>query len=376
VERTREENTEGKILVASLKEKLESINNNLIQLKEFEEDLLRQILKKEKGLKETEQEIEYLQSLDAESRIEINRLIEVHREFETSLFREKEEYQKEVEKLREKEEFLKKLRKELGETNQKINHLNLELDKLILHMKHVEDRIEEKYQVRLEKILFGVKVSDFGTKESEKRISWLNKMIKSLGEINLMAIKEHEELTKRYDFLTEQQTDLVQSLDSLQKAITKINRITKKRFKEVFGAINSKFQEVFSLLFEGGQAELFLTDESDLLETGIDVTIRPPGKRLQNINLLSKGEKVLAAIALMFSLFLIKPTPFSLLDEVDAALDDANNDRFIKMVKRLSADSQFIIISHNKKAMEISDTLLGVTMENAGVSKLISVKMN
>ena len=147
-------------------------------------------------------------------------------------------------------------------------------------------------------------------------------------------------------------------------------------FKETFEAVNKKYQEIFPLLFEGGEAELFLTNESDLLSTGIDITIRPPGKRVRNINLLSKGEKSLAAIALSFSLFLIRPTPFSLLDEVDAPLDDANNNRFTKMIKQLSVESQFIIITHNKKTMEISDTLLGVTMENSGVSKLISMRMD
>jgi chromosome segregation protein len=176
--------------------------------------------------------------------------------------------------------------------------------------------------------------------------------------------------------LTTQQEDLQKSLAGLQAAISKINRTTRRRFRETFDLINVKFQEVFPRLFRGGQAELRLTDEDDLLETGIDIIVQPPGKRLQNVNLLSGGEKALTAVALIFSLFLIKPTPFCVLDEVDAPLDDANIDRFAEMVREMTAQSQFIIITHSKRTMSIIDTMYGVTMQEPGVSKLVSVRMN
>ncbi len=200
-------------------------------------------------------------------------------------------------------------------------------------------------------------------------------LIDDIGEVNLTAIDEYRELEERYQFLTAQQEDLRQSLEGLQTAIGKINRTTRKRFRETFDQVNAKFREVFPRLFNGGQAELRLTDESDLLETGIDIIVQPPGKKLQNVNLLSGGEKALTAVALIFSIFLIKPSPFCILDEVDAPLDDANIGRFNELIREMVAISQFIIITHSKRTMEVADTLYGVTMEEPGVSKIVSVRM-
>ncbi|MDH3454233.1 MAG: chromosome segregation protein SMC, partial [Desulfuromonadales bacterium] len=185
----------------------------------------------------------------------------------------------------------------------------------------------------------------------------------------------YQELEERYTFLTVQQEDLNQSLEGLQSAIAKINRTTRKRFRETFDLVNARFRELFPQLFNGGQAELILTDESDLLETGIEVVAQPPGKKLQNVTLLSGGEKALTAVAMIFSIFQIKPSPFCLLDEVDAPLDDANIGRFNDIVATMAKTSQFIIITHNKRTMEIADNLYGITMEEPGVSKLVSVCM-
>jgi chromosome segregation protein len=191
-----------------------------------------------------------------------------------------------------------------------------------------------------------------------------------------MAIEEFSDLEERWTFLTEQEQDLQNSMESLQSAITKINRTTRKRFRETFEQVNERFQEVFPRLFLGGKAELKLTDEQDLLETGIDIAVQPPGKKLQSVNLLSGGEKALTAVALIFAIFLIKPSPFCILDEVDAPLDDANISRFNDMVKEMSGNSQFIIITHNKRTMAVANTLYGVTMESPGVSKMVSVRIN
>jgi chromosome segregation protein len=190
-----------------------------------------------------------------------------------------------------------------------------------------------------------------------------------------MAIDEYRELDERYQFLTRQQEDLKQLLEGLQTAINKINRTTRKRFRETFDLVNVKFQEIFPRLFRGGKAELRLTNEDDLLETGIDIIVQPPGKKLQNVSLLSGGEKALTAVALIFSIFLVKPSPFCILDEVDAPLDEANIGRFNEMVKEMAAISQFVIITHSKRTMEIADILYGVTMEEPGVSKLVSVNL-
>ena len=183
-------------------------------------------------------------------------------------------------------------------------------------------------------------------------------------------------MEERFNFLTSQKEDLEESLRSLQQAIQRINRTTRQRFLETYNLVNAKFQEVFPRLFCGGQAELRLTNEDDLLETGIDIIVQPPGKKLQNVTLLSGGEKALTAVALIFSIFLIKPTPFCLLDEVDAPLDDANIGRFNDMVREMSAISQFIIITHNKATMQVADTLYGITMEEPGASKVVSVRLH
>lgn len=191
-----------------------------------------------------------------------------------------------------------------------------------------------------------------------------------------MAIEEYQELKQRYDFLVEQHGDLQKSLENLKKAISRINRTTTKRFLETFHLVNEKFKEVFVRLFKGGQASLILLDESDPSTSGVDIIAQPPGKKLQNIDLLSGGEKALVATALLFGLFMIKPTPFCLLDEMDAPLDDANINRFIELVRELSKKSQFILITHNKKTMEVAHTLYGITMETPGVSKVVSVRLN
>ncbi|MEW5984483.1 MAG: chromosome segregation protein SMC [Acidobacteriota bacterium] len=210
----------------------------------------------------------------------------------------------------------------------------------------------------------------------EEAIAELKRKIDRLGPVNMMAIEQFEELEGRHGFLTSQRKDLVDSIASTGEAIRKIDLTTRQRFREAFDAINANFQEMFARLFGGGRAGLTLLDEHDLLESGIEVIAQPPGKRLQNVQLLSGGEKALTAISLMFAIFQYKPSPFCVLDEIDAPLDDANTGRFLDMLRTLQAQTQFILITHNRQTMEIADRLYGVTMEEAGVSKLISVRLN
>ncbi|MFO7692036.1 MAG: chromosome segregation protein SMC [Vicinamibacterales bacterium] len=210
----------------------------------------------------------------------------------------------------------------------------------------------------------------------EEAIDELKRKIERLGPVNMMAIEQYDELDTRHAFLTGQRTDLIESIAATGEAIRKIDLTTRQRFREAFDAINLNFQEMFATLFGGGRAGLTLVDEEDILESGIEIIAQPPGKRLQNVQLLSGGEKALTAIALMFGIFKYKPSPFCLLDEIDAPLDDANTGRFLDMLRELQARTQFILITHNRKTMEIADRLYGVTMEEPGVSKLISVRLN
>src|SRR6266550_1358447 len=215
-----------------------------------------------------------------------------------------------------------------------------------------------------------------GSMTAEQAIVELKAKIERLGPVNMMAIEQFDELETRHAFLTTQRKDLVDSIAQTLDAITRIDETSKARFAEAFTAIQENFQSTFSTLFGGGHAGLTLLDENDPLESGIDIVASPPGKRLQSVQLLSGGEKALTAIALMFAIFKYKPSPFCLLDEIDAPLDDANVGRFVEMLRGMLDRTQFILITHNRRTMEIANRLYGVTMEEPGVSKLISVQLH
>jgi chromosome segregation protein len=194
------------------------------------------------------------------------------------------------------------------------------------------------------------------------------------SQIGLEAVGELAEAEQRRDFLVAQKSDLEASIADLQKTITSLNRASRDRFVETFEAVNEKFRDTFPKLFRGGRAWLVLTDESNLLETGIDIHVQPPGMNLRTLTLLSGGQKALTAVSLIFALFLHRPSPFCVLDEVDAPLDDANIDRFNQIVHEMGQQSQFLLITHNKRTMEVADTLYGVTMEEPGVSRIVAVR--
>jgi chromosome segregation protein len=210
----------------------------------------------------------------------------------------------------------------------------------------------------------------------DEMVGDLRAKIEKMGPVNMMAIDQFDDLESRHTFLTGQRRDLVDSIAATGDAIKKIEKTTKERFRDAFIAINANFEGTFTTLFGGGRAGLVLLDENDQLESGIDIIAQPPGKRLQNVQLLSGGEKALTAMALMFAIFKYRPSPFCLLDEIDAPLDDANIGRFVEMLQGMQDHTQFILITHNRKTMEIADRLYGVTMEEPGVSKLISVQLN
>ncbi|NWF93335.1 MAG: chromosome segregation protein SMC [Syntrophaceae bacterium] len=367
--------TEKKVFSASLDEKRRGMEGQIIHLTENVKTLKEMILKKVAGIREYRREAASLQDrIDQwEKGLEEN-LKEYHRKEET-LTGQKEKVEGLTHAWKEAEASSKYLRQELEELRQKIYEEEIRASEIQLKLSHLQESMREKYGTTL-----GVDPAtgrgEFPREEMSKRLEELKAAMEGFGEVNLMALEEYQELKQRHDFLTEQQTDLLHALDALRKAIVRINRTTTKRFLETFHLVNEKFREVFVRLFKGGQASLVLVDEQDPSTTGIDIFAQPPGKRLQNIDLLSGGEKALVAVALLFGLFMIKPTPFCLLDEVDAPLDDANINRFIELVKDFSKTSQFIMITHNKKTMEMANTLYGITMETPGVSKVVSVRLN
>ena len=236
----------------------------------------------------------------------------------------------------------------------------------------IKDRCLQVYKIDLEAV--NSSPAGLPAERASEEIERLKEKLDSYGTVNLVAIEEYDELKKRYDFLVQQQNDLNTAKDSLHQAILKINRTTKQMFVETFEKVCVEFKNYFRLLFGGGDARLFLIDEQDPLESGIEIICRPPGKKLQNVLLLSGGEKALSAIALLFAIFKIKPSPFCILDEIDAALDEANVERFGRLLHEFTRDSQFIVITHNKRTISNASVMYGITMEHSGVSKIVSVK--
>jgi chromosome segregation protein len=202
------------------------------------------------------------------------------------------------------------------------------------------------------------------------------KKIENLGAVNPTAWEEFQEAQQRHDFLSAQRQDLLDSIRDTERAIQEIDEVSQNRFSEAFKAINENFKEIFLTLFGGGSGEMHLTDESNVSECGIDIVASPPGKKLQNVLLLSGGEKALTALALLMAIFRYQPSPFCVLDEVDAPLDEANIGRLARLLSEMSVDTQFIIITHSRKTMEAAQAMYGVTMQEAGVSKLVSVKFH
>jgi chromosome segregation protein len=280
--------------------------------------------------------------------------------------------------LSRREAELREIRSQTTKSSEELSALDLRCQEVALRLSSLEEHVRERYPdvARIEDILVDFHLRALVGEKEESRLKELRGLLERMGDVNLTAIEESEELQKRYDFLTTQKADLESAISRLEAAIEKINRASRKRFREVFDAVNGKFQEVFPHLFRGGRAHLALTDESDLLETGVEIVANPPGKKImQNIELLSGGEKALTAVALLFSIFLVKPSPFCVLDEVDAPLDEANVGRFNEAVREMTDRSQFIIVTHNQRTMEIADRLCGITMQEPGVSKLVAVNL-
>lgn len=368
--------TEGRVRLVSLQEKKQSLEQNLERLRRVTRETEALLAKYREEAQESLRQITALEKQRQAVAAELEVQLAEHQEMQTHLVSKKEQLLQEREKLEQAEKAGRERRGKLQALQGQKSDLSMKFMELDLNLKHLLANIEEKYRVNPADLLAGEDGQDYFAPEAQARLAELKNLIESMGEVNLLAIQEYEESNARLEFLSTQEADLVQSLEALDQAIKKINRTTRKRFAATFEAVNQKFKEIFTTLFNGGRAELVLTDEANLLETGVDIISQPPGKKLQNVSLLSGGEKALTAVALIFALFLINPSPFCLLDEVDAPLDDANIGRFNRMIRHLAEKYQIILVTHNKATMEIADTLYGVTMEEPGTSKLVSVQLN
>jgi chromosome segregation protein len=270
------------------------------------------------------------------------------------------------------------LQRQLEQLKEKEHQMQLTDVEISYQENTVRDRLLQLYKIDLNSIDSEVYLQKYSEETMEtlvQKIEEYRGRVDSLGTVNLLAAEEYEELKTRYDFLNTQKQDIEQAREALLEAIRKINRTTKTLFEDTFNQVKTNFQEYFAILFGGGTAQLVLEDEQNPLESGIEIMVRPPGKKTQSITLLSGGEKALTATALLFALFKIKPSPFSVLDEIDAPLDEANIDRFLTVLRQFLNSTQFIIITHNRKTIAMADSLYGVTMEEPGVSKIVSVRL-
>ncbi len=286
------------------------------------------------------------------------------------LQREKAELIDTLEISRESYDEVKKEQEFFQET---AHNLDVEIATVEAEIDNLAERLREAYNLSLEQEEDGEPTDNID--EVKNRVEFLKERLESMGSVNLVALEEHKELEERSRFLKSQSEDLKKSKESLWEVIQEVNKTTRSLFTDTFSLIQKHFGEIFCSLFGGGKAKLILQDSGNILESGIEIVVSPPGKKLQNMSLLSGGEKTLTAIALLLALFKIKPSPFCVLDEIDAALDESNVHRFAAFLKRFSEKSQFIIITHNKETITASDLIYGVTMEEPGISKIVSVKL-
>jgi chromosome segregation protein len=272
------------------------------------------------------------------------------------------------------DESLRALRGESQVAQERRSGIELELVKKQGDLKYLDENSRKDLNVGAAEIELEGELDEAGVLEAEEQSATVRARIEALGPVNPQALEEYQEATHRYEFLNTQRQDLLDSIRDTEKAIQELDNESRRRFKEAFEAINENFKGMFKTLFGGGQGEMRLTDETNLAESGIDIMASPPGKKLQNVALLSGGEKSLTAMALLMAIFRYTPSPFCILDEVDAPLDEANIQRLARLIKDMSDETQFIVITHAKRTMEIAQSLYGVTMQEPGLSTLVSVR--
>ncbi|MEW6664565.1 MAG: chromosome segregation protein SMC [Thermodesulfobacteriota bacterium] len=371
------------------RDELARVKMNLGLATEEEKGLLREVERLDQFARESEGAVRRIEEdiLNGRTRhADCERQEETLREELSLLYQDLEEAQSVVAQAeREREEFrngireqdsrAEALRAELEQLKEKIHAAKMEQSEVGFKMNGLVETIRDKYNLNLQEIYTPYLVEGFSPAETREALEHQKVLRERLGEVNLTAIQEHEALKERHAFMSGQREDLIKSIDSLQEAIRRINRTSLERFMETFEEVDKKLKTVFPILFNGGSAGLRLTDPEKPLESGILVEVRPPGKKLSHMGLLSGGEKALVAMALLFAIYLIKPSPFCLLDEVDAPLDEANIDRFNNLLMEIRKYSQIILVTHNRRSMEIVDRLYGVTMERQGVSKIVTVNL-
>jgi len=329
--------------------------------------------KRKSEIEEMQAEIDQIE-LDSEERDKNkDAILEQHEIIEKDKIEVEQGYHEVKDKIINLENQIKKFRKQHDTSLERTRQLELEIQESEMRSESIKEKIREEYN---EDVSIGISYDGLNVEESEQQIESLRFKLKQMGQVNPLAVSEYEKESERLEFYTKQYDDLKKAEKSLLATINKINTTARNQFKETFDSIKTNFEKVFSSFFVNGEGTLRIDQDSDPLEANIEILVRPKGNRMQTISLLSGGEKTLTAISLLFSIYLVKPSPFCILDEIDAPLDDVNIGRFTQALSDFSKDTQFIVVTHNKRTMESADTLYGVTMEEEGLSKLVSVKFN
>lgn len=370
----RSEITEIRMELTALQEKQEGAARNIAAFGRTEIDMTERMKKQEAEVAAIAAKLDELAYAISSAEEEIKGLVKDLDAERSILVSKQEIHDEKTSALRSLEEQAKGLRHEMDAVQKRLSACEVKRTEIRMKIEHLKDAVWTNYHTYIEAVVQELGVFEINVDEAKARAQELRQKIEQMGPINVDALQEYAELKERHDLLSSQLQDINESIENLKKAVAKLDAETKDLFLDAFNAIHEKFKEVFSLLFEGGRAELVLLDETNLLESGIEIVARPRGKKLQSISLLSGGERALTAIALLFAAFLVKPSPFCLLDEVDAPLDEANVTRFTRLLKEMSSHSQFIVITHNKRTMETADALYGITMEEPGCSKVMSVR--
>lgn len=367
--------------ITNLKISVSSFDESEASIEEIQERIKSEIENAEKSITKKKNQIEQIthDNFELEESIqEINDKIEkIKQEVQNSgakIEKLKQERIEKNEKLSKQEEEITGKFNIIEDLKAQIVKIDVKKTKLEEDINAIINKMWEEYELTPNTVEEYKKPDNIAL--TQKKVNGLRTEIRELGSVNVDSIEEYKTMKERYDFMCEQRVDLEDTMNKLRKIITEMTTTMKAQFKAQFAIINKNFEEVFKELFGGGTASLKLEDEEDILECGIDITVQPPGKKLQNMMLLSGGEKAFTAIALLFSILKINPAPFCVLDEIEAALDDVNVYRFAEYLKKFSKDTQFLVITHRKGTMEAADTVYGVTMEENGISKLLSMKLN
>jgi len=369
--------TEAKVRLAGVHEKLTSVRGTIARLDRSAAELADRARRLVEDGYETARQWGETAAHIWLHKETLERGLDEMRSAQTALAEARSTYEAIKTDLGEREAKLKDLRTEAETLRDALAEAERSLHTRSMALDHLLESVAEKFRgLVLARVVGDYHMRAAPDDEHRARITELTGLIDRMGSVNLDAMREHAEAEERFTFYTTQKADLEKALADLDKAIAQMNRESRKLFAETFEAVNAKFQEIFPKMFRGGRASLRLTNPEDMLETGIDILAQPPGKKLNSIELMSGGEKALTAVSLIFAIFQIKPSPFCILDEVDAPLDEANVARYNDMIRSMTDKSQFILITHIKRTMQMVDVLYGVTMQESGVSRLVSVNMN